>query len=154
VNGLVKSATLKPLICSTPYEWKIRTLCDTVGADLVSDFSPVQNFNTLSCLMPEVVNVDPSSTNNETPTEFSSPALQVFPTITTGSISVKISGLTAPAEGQVKIIDGTGKLLYQENISLQGSMVTDIDLGTLTPGIYFVVVDVDKYYFYNKFIKL
>jgi hypothetical protein len=154
VNGLVKSATLKPLICSTPYEWKIRTLCDTVGTDLVSDFSPVQNFNTLSCLMPEVVNVDPSSTNNEAPAEFSSPALQVFPTITSGSISVKISGLTDPAEGQIKIIDGTGKLLHQENIRLQGNMITDIDLDTLAPGIYFLVADFGKHYFSDKFIKL
>ncbi len=33
---------------NTDYDWKIRTICDTIGTDLVSDFSPIQLFTTLT----------------------------------------------------------------------------------------------------------
>ncbi len=49
VAGINNKLNLKNLSCNTNYVWKIRSICDTVGVDLTSAFSPEQYFTTLVC---------------------------------------------------------------------------------------------------------
>ena len=49
VPGINNKLNLKNLQCNKDYVWQIRTICDTVGVDDISDFSAVQNFTTLIC---------------------------------------------------------------------------------------------------------
>lgn len=49
VPGINNKLNLKNLTCNTNYVWKIRTVCDTVGVDIKSDFSAEQFFTTAVC---------------------------------------------------------------------------------------------------------
>jgi len=49
VKGNNYSIKLSELRCNTNYNWRIRTVCDSTGSGLFSDYSALQSFNTLNC---------------------------------------------------------------------------------------------------------
>ena len=59
-NITTTSAVLTNLQSVTPYEWQVRTLC---GSGIVSDFSEVRSFTTLSCIIP-VLGYSPSQVSD------------------------------------------------------------------------------------------
>ena len=59
-NITTTSAVLTNLQSVTPYEWQVRTLC---GSGIVSDFSEVRSFTTLSCIIP-VLGYSPSQASD------------------------------------------------------------------------------------------
>lgn len=121
VAGASNKLTLKNLQCNTNYVWKIRTVCDTVGTDLVSAFSPDQLFTTLICR--EGVE------NNERL------SMQLFPNPAANSVSVS---LPATDNYRIDILDLNGKKLSEVQVSNNDDPVYSIDVSQLPEGIYFI----------------
>jgi hypothetical protein len=120
VAGINNKLNLKNLKCNTNYTWKIRTICDTVGVDLVSAFSADQFFTTLACREENYVMEDNISV-------YPNPA---FDQIHINSGDRIISNL--------KIIDLTGKIVQTEFINNSGSIT--IDVSNLPAGTYIMSI--------------
>lgn len=78
--------------------------------------------------------------------EFSTHPLKLFPNPTTEKISVELPPNSGELSGVV-ISDIAG------NVALRTTEARAIDVSTLSPGIYFVLVETDKLVFRQKFIK-
>ena len=83
--------------------------------------------------------------------EFSSLPLKLFPNPTTEKISIE----SPPNSGKLSSIvisDIAGNVVASPLTPLQGERGT-VDVSTLSPGIYFVLVETDKLVFRQKFMK-
>jgi hypothetical protein len=49
VSGDVNNLTISSLKCNTPYQWRIRAICDTLAPSINTGFSPNISFITASC---------------------------------------------------------------------------------------------------------
>lgn len=63
IPGNKNFLALKGLSCGVGYEWKIRTVCDSVNNN-VSAFSALQSFTTISCAVIANTNIENISLNN------------------------------------------------------------------------------------------
>ena len=128
VPGINNKLNLKNLQCNKNYEWQIRTICDTVGTDLVSAFSPVQNFTTAVC--------------REEISENANAEMLLYPNPAINSITIIL-----PESGMFhyNIVSATGQPVFDQefNIDLKGESIT-IDVKNLPAGIYFIDVHNDQ----------
>ncbi|MFI5172866.1 MAG: T9SS type A sorting domain-containing protein, partial [Chitinophagales bacterium] len=118
VPGINNKLNLKTLTCNTNYVWKIRTVCDTAGVDLVSDFSSDQFFTTMAC--------------REENTEMMSDVL-IYPNPAVDFININIEGLEI---SEIRMTDMSGKLIFTQQ-DLVGKELT-INLNDVPAGIYFL----------------
>ncbi|MBK7038013.1 MAG: T9SS type A sorting domain-containing protein [Bacteroidetes bacterium] len=104
--------------------WQIRTICDTVGVDLVSAFSAVQNFTTAVC--------------REEIAELTNAEMLLYPNPATNT-----STIILPESGKYtcNILNMTGEIVYNEqfDIILKGESI-NLNLQNLSAGIYLVRV--------------
>ena len=128
VPGINNILNLKNLQCNKNYMWQIRTICDTVGVDLVSAFSAVQNFTTAVC------REELSETTNEEMLLYPNPAKNTTTII-----------LPASGKFNCNILSVTGTTVFNEefNIGLKGESIS-IDLKNLPSGIYIITVQNDQ----------
>ena len=124
VPGINNKLNLKNLQCNKNYVWQIRTICDTVGVDLVSAFSAVQNFTTAVC--------------REEITEITNAEMLLYPNPATNT-----STIILPESGKYtcNILNMTGEIVYNEqfDIILKGESIS-LNLQNLSAGIYMVRV--------------
>lgn len=117
VPGMNNKLNLKNLQCSKDYVWQIRTVCDTVGVDVVSDFSALQNFTTLICREGDNIMED---------------NISIYPNPATDMLFVNSN----EEINRITIIDMSGKTILQfENSEL---FVDGIDVSALASGMYIV----------------
>lgn len=133
VTGLNNKLNLKNLVCNTNYVWKIRTICDTTGVDLISDFSADQLFTTLACREENYAMED------NTPI-----AIVVYPNPASDQFTISIP------EGDftlIRIIDLTGQVVFQSQINAIGITEETISTADWAAGIYTVIIsDAVKFY--------
>ncbi|MFI5172865.1 MAG: T9SS type A sorting domain-containing protein [Chitinophagales bacterium] len=130
VQGTKNKLILKNLKCNTNYTWKIRTVCDTVGVDLVSDFSEDQFFTTALC----------REENYEVENEIS-----IFPNPASDYITVAYTLPKGSTLLHISIYDSNGKALYQETRNvIDGVMEETINTENYLSGIYFVKIITDN----------
>ena len=132
VPGANNKLNLKNLQCNKNYEWQIRTICDTVGVDVVSDFSALQNFTTLVCREMETV-------MEENISFFPNPASDVL-NINVGEITIK----------NLTILDLSGKILMVVNNINTGT--NTIDVSSLTSGMYIIRFETEENIINDRFI--
>lgn len=132
VPGINNKLNLKNLTCNTNYVWKIRTICDTVGVDLISDFSADQFFTTAVCREGEFDN------NSE--------QISIYPNPAFDYVSIEL-----PASGAwtITIYDLNGKAML--NNSVNGS-IAEISLSALPSGIYMVVAQTKSIQYNEKLV--
>lgn len=122
VPGANNKLNLKSLQCSKNYVWQIRSICDTVGADVVSAWSPLQEFTTLVC------REDFKSTASDNLIVFPNPAAE----------QVTIQFETEGAH-DVVILDMQGKIIFsQNNISSEN---LELNIKNWESGIYIVQIN-------------
>jgi len=117
VPGINNKLNLKNLQCNKEYVWQIRTICDTVGVDVFSDFSITQNFTTLICREGENIMED---------------NISVYPNPATDLLFVN----SDEQINRITVIDMSGKTIIEidnSNLFLGG-----IDVSQLSAGIYIV----------------
>ncbi len=117
VPGINNKLNLKNLVCNTNYVWKIRTICDTAGVDLVSEFSPDQFFTTLVCR-----DADFAMNENNSILIYPNPAIAQI-TINTGDVLIS----------DVIITDLAGRIIKSSQIDQSGTVripVNEIPSGT------------------------
>lgn len=116
--------TLNNLTCGTAYKWKIRTVCDTVGPDVISAFSAVQNFSTGSCRLASTMVTSPVT-------------VEVFPNPVVGLATVVYTSATN-GEISCSLFDLSGRSVKKWS-SLpvkEGENILELDLSDLKAGIY------------------
>ncbi len=124
VPGMNNKLTLKNLTCNTDYVWKIRTICDTVGVDFKSEFSPEQYFTTLTC--------------REDGTELNH-AISVYPNPASNMLYINIEDVSLKA---IYLYTSTGNLLLAQTISSTESQI--IDVSQIPSGLYLLQAVDDK----------
>lgn len=140
--GKTKSSLIvSNLICNTNYKWKIRTVCDTVGIDLVSAFSPLQNFTTDACRFG----------NNEVTVNN---LIEIFPNPAANSATISFHAENAK-DISISICDVTGRLIknIKPEIIREGDNEINLDLTDLNTGIYFCKIESKNNLQAVKFIK-
>jgi hypothetical protein len=124
IAGASNKLTLKNLQCNTNYVWKIRTVCDTVGIDLVSAFSADQLFTTAVCREGDI--------------ETQALGMEIFPNPATNDIAVSISD---PGTYQISIYDLNGNLLLQQSMTNElPNGIIQLHVESLPNGLYVVRV--------------
>lgn len=85
--------------------------------------------------------VDPTGINtiNQQLTD----AMQVMPNPSNGRFDVKLN-MFEKVEGQLAVLDVTGKTLYSEAVNTNGAYATSIDLGSIAKGMYVVQLKTGK----------
>ncbi len=124
VAGTKISTKLNNLTCNTSYDWKIRTVCDTTGFDLVSDFSPVQQFTTMPCKEFTTILVEPR-------------VISVYPNPADQYISFEI-----PFEGavQLTITDVNGSVVISDEFVVMDHETRQLNVAMLEQGVYHLQV--------------
>ena len=124
VAGTKISTKLNNLTCNTSYDWKIRTVCDTTGFDLVSDFSPVQQFTTMLCKEFTTVLVEPR-------------VVSAYPNPADRYISFEI-----PFEGavQLTITDVNGSVVISDEFVVMDHETRQLNVAMLEQGVYHLQV--------------
>lgn len=140
VNGSAKAVVINNLTCNTPYEWKIRTLCDTVGVDVASAFSPVQNFTSASCRM------------NSADISTKEILFNVYPTIVDDFFTVETNTNSEIMNAQIVIADLTGRTVYKESINIEGTFTKQINVSNLPSGLYFIKLIADNETYTSKIV--
>jgi len=134
VNGTKINNLLSGLSCNTLYKWKIRTVCDTVGIDVLSAFSPIQIFQTASCLLLNDLRINETSgIENE---------IKVFPIPFSSSITLEFI-LSETQNVSIVITDVMGRIvktIQTKNLQTGNNEIT-IDLSELNSGIYFTKIN-------------
>ena len=132
VPGVNNKLNLKNLQCNKNYEWQIRTICDTVGVDVVSDFSALQNFTTLVCREMETVMEE---------------NISFFPNPATEVLNINIVDITV---NNITILDLSGKVLIIIENTNTGTKT--IDVSALTSGMYIIRFETDETIINERFI--
>ncbi|MGB3076710.1 MAG: T9SS type A sorting domain-containing protein [Chitinophagales bacterium] len=123
VAGDKTSKNIKNLACNTSFDFKIRTVCDVAGT-VVSAFSPVFTATTSPCkLESEMVTENP---------------LKVYPNPASDQISVELMLPDAVSNGRIELMDVNGRIVISQGIADLQSTVVNLDVRSLTAGIYFV----------------
>jgi hypothetical protein len=124
VVGTKVAVKLNNLSCNTSYDWKIRTVCDTTGFDLISDFSPVQQFTTILCKEFTTVLVEPR-------------VVSVYPNPADRYISFEI-----PFEGavQLTVTDGNGSVVISDEFEVMDHETRQLNVAMLEQGVFHLQV--------------
>lgn len=122
INGSKNFVTLNNLACSQQYKWKIRTVCDTVGPDVISSFSAVQSFNTLTCRLADDLQTAQASYN-----------IQLYPNPAHDVLNVRLSDLMEE-NVEVHIYNVMGFLIYSGKLNGNGEFA--VDVSALQSGVY------------------
>ena len=109
VPGVNNKLNLKNLQCGTNYVWRIRTICDTVGVDVVSDWSALQSFNTLACRAEDKISVDNT--------------FEVFPNPAATTIQIVAENMDVQ---QLVIVDLNGRVVYSQSGLSEGENIVEI----------------------------
>lgn len=133
VNGQNKSITVKNLLCNTSYEWKIRTLCDTIGVDEVSSFSPVISFSTVACRY-----------TNSTPEK--QLKTSVYPNPAADYLTLS-STISCDGKTMIRIYNASGSLVMEKFIS-----DPKVDVRALNNGFYYINIITAEKVLNSKFI--
>ena len=132
--GINNKLTIKNLSCNTNYIWKIRTICDTAGVDLISEFSADQLFSTLPCRENGIIS------NTE---------ISIYPNPATDQITVVI-----PIAGEIKIqiYDMSGNIIFNSEFETAGELTKLVQVSEWPSGIYMLHITADQEVFTEKFI--
>lgn len=119
------------LVCGGLYKWKIKTVCDTVGPDLISPFSAVQNFSTGSCRF----------SSEETVNSFS---FNAFPNPVQSTLTVSFTS-ESTGELMYEIYDVTGRQVkLPSSFKLEEGLLSfTIDMTEFESGVYILKVTND-----------
>ncbi len=128
VDAPKTSIKLKALSCDSEYEWQVQADC----AGGLSDYTPINTFNTLSCRLAE-----------EAVLEFS-----IYPNPVNSELNVNFE--ESIENGILQIFNYTGALLHTETVNGYG---TNVDLSTLPAGMYFITITADNVVQRQEFIK-
>ncbi len=122
VAGNKSFTKLNNLTCNINYDWKIRTICDTSGNDLISELSSVQSFVTASCREGTAIVIEPLQLN-------------VYPNPADKEIS-----FVTHLEGdiQLSVIDVNGRLVISKNIFVYENETIQLNIAQLNQGVYFL----------------
>ena len=132
VPGINNKLNLKNLTCNTNYVWKIRTLCDTVGVDLVSAFSADQFFTTAVCREGEALaDID---------------ILTIYPNPANQAVNIECISFE---NCEISIMDITGNTLEKQSLI---SEFTTLDVSSLPSGIYFIKVSNEETHYLEKLV--
>ncbi len=126
VPGVNNKLNLKNLSCNTNYVWKIRTICDTAGVDLMSGFSSDQFFTTLTC-----------REENDAPEDNRPDAITVYPNPAVDQFTILIPEMD---QVHLQISDMNGKIMYQSDIQTNGISRETISTTNWPVGIYTVII--------------
>jgi len=119
VPGVNNKLNLKNLQCGTNYVWQIRTICDTVGVDEISAWSPLQSFTTLACRAGDNMEGDGS-------------IISLYPNPASTNLTIVINSDIQ----SIQIFDMTGKLMFNQNIAAAESI--QLNISEWNSGIYLV----------------
>ena len=82
-------------------------------------------------------------------------SFSLYPNPTSDIISINLEGRGSLSDANIKIIDITGSVLYDNPLDLHHNKTTfDLDVSTYLPGEYFVIVTVGNRRYVEKFIVL
>ena len=131
VPGYTTKLNQKNLKCNTSYDWKIRTICDTVGADQVSAFSEIQTFTTLACREGDFTIED---------------NLSVYPNPATNQFTIECLLPENTIYAFIRIYDLNGNMMYQNQLAVSNGEFSEIISTEHFPsGIYFVKLVSDNF---------
>lgn len=120
VPGINNKLNLKNLQCNKDYVWQIRTVCDTAGVDVVSDFSAVQNFTTLICREGEGIMEE---------------NISIYPNPATDMVFISSN----EAISSIMIIDMSGKTIMEYQ---NGELFNEgIDISQFSAGMYIIRIE-------------
>lgn len=132
VSGTKTYTTLSGLTCNTAYKWKIKTICDTVGPDVMSSFSAVQLFNSAPCPLAKDVNI--SSIMQEEHCK------NIYPNPTNGKLMLDFN-YSDPEWVQCMIFDLSGKLVFSYRIFVDDeNLLHPLDIRLLENGFYLLQI--------------
>lgn len=125
VSKTKTSVTINNLICGAAYRWKIRTVCDTIGVDLVSAFSPVKGFSTAACRLTDATAWDAGD-------------VELYPNPAHDMFTLKFSALNE-GDVMVDIVDLAGRSVSESIrfFAREGENLFQINSNNLLPGVYF-----------------
>lgn len=84
--------------------------------------------------------------------QFANQAVKIYPTPNQGRFTLEINTNT-PEVLSMKVYDATNGVVYQEdNIQVNGPFKNQVDLGQLSNGIYFMVLEGQKEHYFQKVI--
>lgn len=138
-TGTAKRLNLTNLLCNTTYIWKVRSICDSAGVDVVSAFSAVDSFTTLVC--------PPRLSESVTqPTLL----VDVYPNPSGSVLNVRLE-----EEGMYyfEVMDVNGRLLMNKEVYATGVDAVQLQVSDLTPGLYVVRIKGDDQSYMAKFIR-
>lgn len=70
-------------------------------------------------------------------------AMQIMPNPSNGRFDVKLD-MFEKVDGELSVLDVTGKEIYSEKVNVNGSYATSIDLGSVAKGMYIVQLKTEK----------
>ena len=121
VPGANNKLNLKNLQCGKEYVWQIRTICDTVGVDVISDWSALQSFNTLACRAEDEISIDNT--------------FEVFPNPAATTIQIVAENMDVQ---QLVIVDLNGSVVYSQSGLSEGENI--IDISDWNSGMYIIQI--------------
>ncbi len=134
VPGIKNRLNIGSLVCNTNYLWKIKTICDTVGTDIQSAFSPDQFFMTLACR--EAYFEDDAD-------------LLIFPNPATNQIEISL-----PMNGacMIRIYNLNGELISNSDVVAEDELNYQINLNGWSNGVYILQVYSGETIYTEKFV--
>jgi hypothetical protein len=133
--------TINNLVCGAAYKWKIRTVCDTAGVDIVSAFSPVKNFSTAACRLADASTLE-------------STALDLYPNPVKEILTVTYTS-NDDRDVQIEMLDMTGRVVGERKYFAcqEGENQFQIDISDFIPGMYVCRLYKDKQSYPLRFLK-
>lgn len=137
--GTAKRFNLTNLSCNTTYLWKVRSVCDSTGVDVVSAFSAVDSFTTLAC---------PPRMSDAA--EASSVVVEVFPNPVRSTLNVRLE-----EEGlfQFRVLDVNGRLLVDKQMYAPANAAVEFPVSDIPSGLYVLQIIGGEQFFKARFIK-
>jgi hypothetical protein len=126
VNTSGNYRQLNGLIPNSFYEWRVATKCGTGTPSVYSDLCALQLFST------------PAQRLAEEPETEEANEFNVFPNPASEKLSVKFSSLSM-SNYNLQILDATGRMIFEKTgVSLIHTNTTELDISSLSEGIYFL----------------
>lgn len=112
------------LLPGTPYEWQVRSICDSASA-VKSSWGTMRTFTTLSSAALK-------STMMITASDF-----QLYPNPTSGTLTLTFEETQVLSSGQISIYNMIGQQLMQKSFNRpEGAFHQVLDVSSLPPGLY------------------
>ncbi|MCB0796717.1 MAG: T9SS type A sorting domain-containing protein [Chitinophagales bacterium] len=137
VPGIKNKLNIKNLQSNKNYVWKIRTICDTSGADLISDFSADQFFTTL------ILREGTVAAGNQ---------LLLYPNPVKDQLSISYSNIESTQDLMFFIYDTQGRLIRSIKVD-GGNNTISINVDELPAGIYQLLFIINDLVETQTFVK-